>query len=139
MTQNVDLEIRVIKKFIDKTKQERYISFISVDKNRRRFVKALPHFNHFKWNLFDKIKGHEKQLILTTLQQNKVSDRLCYAISENSNIDARTLNVEDAINETLSSDMGTILVFGKGELIFYKGEEPNSSFISKYVNSMPEI
>jgi hypothetical protein len=121
MAPNINLEIKVIEKFIDKAKQDRYIHFVSTNKNRRKFIKILAHFRHFKWDLFEEIKGHEKQLILSTLQQNKLPNQTCYIISENSNPDTKTLELEEAINETVYSDMGTILVFGDADVIFYKG------------------
>ena len=91
MTQNVELEIKVIKKFIVKAKQDRYIQFVSSPKNRHKFINNLSHPNFFKWDLFDDVKGNKEQIILQALQNNSVADKTCYVISEDADIDAKTL------------------------------------------------
>jgi len=134
MTQNVDLEIKVIKKFVDKTKQDRYIQFVSSPKNRHKFVSDLSHFNFFKWDLFEAVKGNEEQAIIQALQENRVSDKTCYVISENSGIDTKTLGTKEAISETVGYGMGTILVFGDADMIYFESETMNTRYISKKVS-----
>jgi hypothetical protein len=130
MTQNVDLEIKVIKRFVDKAKQDRYIQFVSSPKNRQKFISDLPHFNFFQWDLFDPVKGNEAQAIVQALQKNGVADKTCYVISENTGIDTKTLGTKEAINETVGYGMGTILVFGDADMIYFENEM-KSRFISK--------
>src|SRR5579875_3265631 len=122
MTQNADLEIKVIKKFVDKAKQDRYIQFVSSSKNRHKFISDLSHFNFFKWDLFEAVKGNEKQTIIQALQKNAVADKTCYVISENTNIDTKTLDTKEAISETVGYGMGTILVFGDADMIYFESE-----------------
>lgn len=133
MTQNVDLEIKVIKKFVDKAKQDRYIQFVSSPKNRYKFINDLAHFNFFKWDLFDNVKGIEEHIILKALQKNNVASKTCYVISENADIDTKTLDTKMAISETVGYSMGTILVFGDAEIIFFESETINTRYISKKV------
>ena len=133
MTQNVELEIKVIKRFVDKAKQDRYIQFVSSPKNRHKFISDLSHFNFFKWDLFEAVKGKEEQAILQALQKNGVTDKACYVISENSDIDSKTLSTREAISETVGYGMGTILVFGDAEVIYFESETINTRFISRKV------
>jgi len=134
MTQNADLEIKVIKKFVDKAKQDRYIQFVSSPKNRHKFVSDLSHFNFFKWDLFESVKGNEEQAIFQALQKNGVADKTCYVISENTDIDTRILDTKEAIGETVGYGMGTILVFGNADIIYFESETMNTRFISKKVS-----
>jgi len=134
MTQNIELEIKVIKKFINKDKQNRYIQFVSLHKNRHKFISDLSHFNFLNWNLFDDVNGDEGKIIINALQKNHVDCKSCYVISENVDIDTKTLGAKEAIKETVGSGMGTILVFGDAEMIFYECETMNTRFISKIVN-----
>jgi hypothetical protein len=131
MTQNPDLEIKVIKKFVDKAKQDRYIQFVSSSKNRHKFISDLSHFNFFKWDLFEAVKGNEEQAIIQALQKNAVADKTCYVISENITIDTKTLDTKKAISETVGYGMGTILVFGDADMIYYESETMNTRYISK--------
>lgn len=133
MTQNLNLEIEVIKKFVDKTKKDRYIQFISTAKNRHKFINDLSHFNFLNWDKFDKVVSNEEQTIFTTLQKNKLVDKTCYVISENKNIDTKTLDIKQAISETVGYGMGTILVFGNADIIYYESETINTRYISKAV------
>ena len=133
MTQNVNLEIEVIKRFVNKAKQDRYIQFVSSSKNRHKFIDDISHFNFLKWDKFDEVKGNEQQIILTTLQKNKVADKSCYVISENKEIDTKTLETKEAIRETVGYGMGTILVFGNADIIFYECETMNIRYISKFI------
>lgn len=134
MTQNIELEIKVIKKFINKDKQDRYIQFVSLQKNRQKFISDLSHFNFLKWDLFDDVNGNEENIIIGALQKNHVDYKSCYVISENVDIDTKTLEVKEAIKETIGFGMGTILVFGNAEMIFYECETMNTRFISKRIN-----
>ena len=131
MTQNLDLEIAVIKKFVDKNKQDRFIQFTSSAKSRHKFINELAHFKFFNWNKFDKIEGNEEQAILTALQKNKITDKTCYAISENKNLDTKVLDINQVIHETVGYGQGTILVFGNAEIIYYESEEMKERYLSK--------
>lgn len=133
MTQNIDLEIKVIKNFVTKTKQDRYIQFVSTPKNRHKFINDLPHFGFFQWDIFDPVKGTEEHVILQSLKKNSVADKVCYVISENTDIDTKTLDIKQAIDETVGHGMGTILVFGDADMIYFESEEMNKRFISKKV------
>ena len=134
MTNNIDLEIKVIKKFVISTKQDRYIQFVSSPKNRHKFISDLSHFNFFKWDLFEAVNGIEGQIILQVLKKNNVVDTTCYVISENSDIDTKTLDIKEAVTETVGLGMGTILVFGDADIIFFESETMNTRYISKRVS-----
>jgi hypothetical protein len=129
---NIPLEIEVIKKYINKNKQERYIKFVSSKNNRPKFIKDLAHFNLLKLELFDEIKGGEIEKINTRIKLIKPPISKCYVISENTQIDANTLSIEDALKETIGYGMATILVFGNADFIYFEDEGPNRRFISRF-------
>lgn len=131
MAQNADLEIKVIKKFVEKAKQDRYIQFVSSTKNRHKFIRDLSHFNFFNWDLFDRIKKDEGYAIFEALSKKEIVNKTCYIISENANIDTKILDIKTAISETVGYGMGTILVFGDADMIYFENETINTRFISK--------
>ncbi len=130
MSQQLDLEIKVIKKFIDKSKQNRFIQFISSLKNRHKFIAELSHFDCLKSNLFVEVNGKEQQMIFAALLKNNISSEICYVISENSQLDCQILNTFYVLKEVIGQGNGTILVFGNADLIFYEGEGPKSRYMS---------
>jgi len=131
MSQDIDLEIKVIKRVVVKEKQDRYIQFISKSKNRHKFIDDLPHFKDFNWTLFEKIDGNAGTQIIATLKKNRIDNKLCYVISENKDIDTKTITSTEAIREIDGYRSGTILVFGEAEIIFYEGESMKESYLSK--------
>lgn len=127
---DIQLEFEVIEKFVQKEKQARFKQFILSPKNRKKFLKELSHFKYFKLEMFDEVKNDEKDAIFHRLKSLRGDHKSCYIISENSAFDQKQLLIEEAIS-ILDSDLATILVFGKAEMIYYEGEPPNNRLISK--------
>jgi hypothetical protein len=123
------LEIEVIKKFVVKEKQDRYIQFISSERTRSRFVYDLPHFSHFKWELLEEVHKSEAEEIQSRLKALNIKSKDCYVISENPDIDRKIIPFDEALEEIGS--MATILVFGDAKLIYFEGEPPKNRYISK--------
>ena len=127
---DIQLEINVIKKFVIKEKQSRYIQFISSNRTRKKFLNVLPHFRDFKWDLFEEIGSEFELSRRLEALRSRVSN--CYVISEDSNIDQKTLPVDEALNMLGGyRDHATILVFGNVEMIYFEGEPPKNQYISK--------
>jgi hypothetical protein len=120
----------LIKKFIIKEKQERYLNFLSKERTRNSYTSVLYHFRDFKWNLLREITGRESasQAILAKLKGSKHIST-CYVISANAEIDGLTLSIADAVENVVGQE-GTILVFGEAEAIYCEGEAPNRRYIS---------
>lgn len=115
------------------TRQERYKQFVSSAKNRHKFISDLSHFNFFQWDKFESIKGIVEQVILQSLQKNGITEKTCYVISENDDIDTKTLDIKKAFIDTVCYGMRTILVFGDADMIYFESETMNTKFISKRV------
>lgn len=128
----IELESKVIKRFVIKDKRDRYLNFISKDKTRDKFTSELAHFNDLDFRLFEEVKGEERKMIKDKI---KVLPKLmdCYLISEDSALDGKRMTVDEALRETIGRGMGTVIVFGDAEIIFYEGEGPSNRWISKRV------
>ncbi|MCB2379858.1 hypothetical protein LGH70_19835 [Hymenobacter sp. BT635] len=131
MTQNIELEIKVIQRFINQSKQDRYIQFVRSTRNRRKFTADLNHWDILQADAFEYVRGAESEVIQATLQAQGVINTTCYVISENTFIDAQTLAIDEALRMTVGHGMGTILVFGNAEVVFYECETMNVRYISK--------
>ena len=128
----IELESKVIKRFVTKDKRDRYLNFISKEKTRDKFTFELAHFKDLDFRLFEEVKGDERKMIKDKI---KVLPKLvdCYLISENNELDRKRLTVDEALRETIGHGMGTLVVFGDAEIIFYEGEGPSNRWISKRV------
>ncbi len=108
------------------------MNFISKEKTRDKFTSELAHFKDLDFRLFEEVKGDERKMIKDKI---KVLPKLmdCYLISEDNELDRKRLTVDEALRETIGHGMGTIVVFGDAEIIFYEGEGPSNRWISKRV------
>jgi len=125
-----DIEQTLIKKFVIKDRQERYLTFLAKDKTRNKFIDELYHFNDFNWKLFREIPGSENegQTVAFKVQSNK-SISTCYVISTDQEYDRKLLSVDEAIENVIGIE-GTILIFGDADIIYYEGEPPKNRYIS---------
>ena len=130
MTNNIDIESKVIERFVVKTKRDRYLTFIKSEKTRPKFINDLSHINFLREDLFDKVEGNEHGFIK---QRIKLLGNLkdCYVISENQRIDKKRLDIDTALKETIGADQGTLLVFGDAEILYSEAEGFNNRWISK--------
>jgi hypothetical protein len=127
---STDLEIKVIERFVIKPKRDRYLTFIKNNKTRDKFLKELAHFKGLRQDLFEELKSDERKKIMEKLNRlRNIKD--CYIISENSKLDNKRLDIETALNEIIGHGMGTIVVFGNVEIVYYEGEGPSERYISK--------
>lgn len=136
MTNNIDIESKVIERFVIKTKRDRYLTFIKNDKTREKFISELYHADFFQEDLFDKIDGHENEIIKDRIKHlSNIKD--CYVISTNSKVDRKVLDIETALKDAISiwADEGTLIVFGDAEIIYREAEGPNKKWISKQTKS----
>jgi hypothetical protein len=130
MTPNLDLEIKVIGRFIVKSKRDRYLTFLQSDKTRNKFTNLLAHFRDLRLELFEKVKSNERQIILERVNSlGKLKD--CYLISESSKLDQEKLGIDSALNEVIGSGIGTLIVFGDAEIVYYESENPSDRWLSK--------
>ncbi len=127
MKTDINIESKVIENFVIKDKRDRYLNFIKKSKTRRKFTDALAHFSAQLGN-FQEIKTNELEEINRRLQKIKFIED-CYLISENNEIDGKRLKIKDALTETIGMGMGTLIVFGNADLVFYEGEEPSDRWI----------
>jgi hypothetical protein len=91
MGQNIHLESKVIERFVDKNKHERYLAFVSSSKSRWKFANELPHFQDFNWSLFNRLDKDEEETIFAALRKANLHEKACYIISFDPEIDSKTV------------------------------------------------
>lgn len=126
---DINLESKVIQRFIVTNKQDRYLTFIKKEKTRHKFVNELAHFSS-QLKDFEEIKGNEWKAIENALA-NLGNPNDCYVISESSRMDGKRMSIKEALTEVIGNGMGTLLVFGDASQVYYEGEGPGDRWISK--------
>ena len=131
---SIDIEKKVIERFVVKSKRDRYLTFVESDKTRHKFISELAHFRDLRQERFDEISGDEKKVIKDRIKGlGTIKD--CYLISENSELDRKRLDIDTALNKTIGYGMGTLIVFGDAEIVFYEAEGSSDRWLSKHVKS----
>jgi hypothetical protein len=123
------------KAFVVRGRQERFLSFLSTPKNRKKFTKELPHFRWFDlrfatavpWNVDPKLKLWDRHLQgianVCRVLRSKGAGPTCWVISEHSKLDGQELQLESALESVIGSGMGTILSCIPGKLAYFEGED----------------
>ena len=125
------MESTVIQRFIVKSKQDHYLQFVNSPKNRKKLIANLAHLRDLEEDAFDLVTGIEEDVVRQALTQQGSSASTCYVISENVRIDTLTLGLSEAMRETIGQQMGTFLVFGNADALYYKSETMKIRYISK--------
>ena len=131
MPQNLDLEQKVITRFFDKSKRERYLQFVASPKNRKKLIADIHSGQCFQAHALERVTGIEEHVLQQALNQQGILSSSCYLISDNAALDTQTLPLPEALRKVVGWGKGTILVFGEAELIFVELEGLRNRYISK--------
>ena len=109
--------------FIDPKRRERYLEFLSTPKRRLKFISHLAHFKALNPNCLVGIppKHENPSSLMESLTRMGAGPR-CWVISENSELDAREMDLCKALEETLGRQMGTIISCIAGKLGYFEDE-----------------
>ena len=129
MNPDLNIESKVIENFIVKSKRVRSLQFIKKEQTRKKFTDELAHFSD-QLELFEEIKTNAWAVIDERLKRLGLTGE-CYVISENKELDGKRMETEKALTQAIGMGMGTLIVFGNAELVFYEGEGPSDRWIKE--------
>lgn len=135
--QSADHEAAVIRAFVQRDKQERFLGFLSNPKNRKKFTESLSHFRWFDqrfaafipWKVDPnpKLSPWEKHVSgienIYRLLKSKGAGLTCWVISEDPEIDGRELDLKAALEHVNGRQIGTILSCVPGKLAYFESED----------------
>lgn len=132
--EGTDHEEAIIRAFVLRNKQERFLSFIANPKKRRKFTDTLPDFSWFDqrfvtpvpWRVDPTLSLWERHrqglLSIAQLLKSKGAGRICWVISASTDIDGQELELEVALEEIVGKGVGAILSCVPGRLAYFEGE-----------------
>lgn len=129
----LDLEQAFIRKYMLKSKRERYVEFIVKEKTRNKFLKMLYHGQDLDKSLFKELHGsHQHQVEAIRIKAKSLVDgHKCYVISKDKQWDGREMATAQAIDEIVNNFVeATLLIFGNGAGVYYEGEPPHNCYLS---------
>jgi hypothetical protein len=132
MAQDFDLEAKVVSRFVVKAKRDRYLSFVTSPRNRSKLLADLHSATVFlKMEAFEQVMGLEEEVIRQALQRQGLSTSTCYVISDNKRLDTHVLPLPEALRAVIGWGLGTLLVFGDAQVVYFEGEGKNVRYISR--------
>ncbi len=117
----MNIEAKVIERFIVASKRERYLTLIAKAKTRHKFTRELAHFHDLEPGLFEEVKGDERKFIQDRIGKLGNLDE-CYLISESPELDQARMGIDEALGKVIGFGMGTLIVFGDAVVVYYEGE-----------------
>jgi hypothetical protein len=106
------------------------LNFCKSQKTRTKFTKELSHFRDFRQDQFEEVRNDERKIIRDRIKSLS-NKKDCYLISESFKLDKQRLDIDSALNEIIGQGIGTLIVFGDAEIVYYEGEGPSDRWISK--------
>ena len=115
----------VIKAFVLQKKQERFVTFLSKSKTRKKLTQELADFRCFDPQFATPIpwKGVHGIENIHGLLKAKGAGNSCWAMSEDSTLDGREIDLESVLEKVIDNQMGTILSCLPGKLAVFASED----------------
>ncbi len=135
----MDLEIEraTILAFFKPERRARYLGLIESAKGRRKVVNQLAHFRELDERFRRPLpKGLNRWEMVAELLSQRGARPTCYVISEETDVDGATLELNTALAAVYGSGMGTILSCIPGKLAYYEGEYMDESCILERHNAV---
>ena len=125
----------MIKAFVVRGRQERFLYLLTNPKRRKKFLDELGHFRWFderyvtpmKWKVDPTLglwAGHQQGIRnIAELLRSRGAGKTCWAISELAAIDGHELDLDAALEAVVGNDMGSILSCVPGKLAYFECED----------------
>jgi hypothetical protein len=124
-------ELLLIKQFVIKDRQERYLTLIETGKGRKKFRNYISHFKDLNSKYCTPVHTLQSHIQLYDILKLEGAPNACYIISENSKYDMRSVDIMEAGKQLFASGIAFFLSCIPGKLAYYEGEEANERFILK--------
>lgn len=125
-----EIEVAFVNAFVVRDKRERYRGFLA-GKRRSKVLDSLYHWDDYYSGRVVAIPPacQTRADILSKLSELG-APALCYAISNDRDLDARKMSLEEALRDVVGNgEHGTILSCIPGRLAYYEGQDPENRFI----------
>jgi len=117
-------EEATIKAFVVPNRQERYLAFLSNPKRRAKFTTELAHFKALDFTYAKIIPAVQQNASsIAKLLTSKGAGQTCWVISEDSEIDAKQMDLQAALRVTIGRGVGTIISCVPGRLAYFEDED----------------
>ena len=122
MSKHEEHERALIRAFILPARQERYLELLVRPERRKDILSELPHFKHLDMRWAVPVPHGRPKTILEVLEM-KGSPKHCHALSEDSDLDGKELQLLKALEEIHGRGIGTFPSCIAGKLAYFEDED----------------
>ena len=117
-------ERELVRAFFLPQRKERYLEMLLKPRKRASLTEQLGHFKHLDYRYAVPIRSNQQhpKEILTLLKAKHAPD-LCWAISEDSELDGKEHPLSEALKSVVGYGMGTFLSCLPGRLAYFEDED----------------
>jgi hypothetical protein len=117
-------EEATVRAFIQPTKRERYLGFLSNKKGRTKFRLELAHFKSLNpMYIVPILPGHQNPSSIAKMLAAKGAGPKCWVISEDPQFDGQEMELDAALRETIGRGIGAIISCIPGKLAYFEDED----------------
>ena len=117
-------EPQLIRAFILPQRQSRYLELLANPRRRHDLNRELSHFKHLDPNhAFTLPPGRKWAVDIYELLRSKGALEICYAISEEEDLDGKELALRDVLETIVGRGIGTFLSCIPGKLAYFEDED----------------
>jgi hypothetical protein len=117
-------ERELVRAFFLPQRRERYLEMLLKPRKRAGLIEQLSHFKHLGYRYAITIRPNQQhQAEILTLLRAKHAPDMCWAISEDSELDGKELPLSEALKSVVGCGMGTFLSCLPGRLAYFEDED----------------
>jgi hypothetical protein len=117
-------EEATVRAFIQPTKRERYLAFLSNKKGRAKFILELTHFKSLNPKyIVPLLPSHQNPPSMGKILAAKDAGPKCWVISEDPQLDGQEMELDAALRDTIGPGIGAIISCIPGKLAYFEDED----------------
>lgn len=119
-----DHEEKLVRAFFLPQRQERYLDLLSRPHRRKSVTTQLAHFKHIDTRCaFEVPKDLHRAADVARFLKAKGAPDICYAVSEDDDIDGKEISLVEALKAIFGRGIGTFLSCLPGKLAYFEDED----------------
>lgn len=123
-------EYEFARNFIVPEKRARYLSLLESKNGRKKILNGFNHCHDLDPRFAKPIPGDQSSAAsIEVILRRKGAPDNCYVMSDNPDIDAREMQLTEALSETVGMDAGTLISCIPGKLAFFEMEAFDGRYI----------
>ena len=120
----VKAEEELVKAFIARERRERFLLGLGNPRKRRILTNEFCHFKNLDPRFVVEIKpSQQNPTNIYALLKSLGAPERCWALSDEDGLDARTLNLDEALDEIVGRTFATFLCCIDGKLAYFENED----------------